>query len=103
MRGFKLMLLLALTACSHRSPGNSERAREELAGLQQRIAVLKSSSQQEIAPDSDRCRKQKAVSEEICHCADRICVLSEELGEASACTKAREDCRQSRASAESCL
>jgi hypothetical protein len=100
VRGFTLMLILALTACAHRPPGSP---REELAGLEQRIAVLKSSSQQELASDPDRCRKQRAVADEICHCAGRICILSEDLGEAAACTKAREDCRQARANAESCL
>jgi hypothetical protein len=106
VRSAPLLLLLALTACAGAKPSsaNAGTSREELAGLQQRIALLNRSSQ-EIASDPDRCRKMGAVAEEVCHCADRICVLARDLAEDAAqraCVNAGETCRQFRANAESC-
>jgi hypothetical protein len=102
------MLLLGLASCSagyRRTPPNGEEPHEELANLQKRIVVLRYSLQMESTSDPERCRKMGTIAAEICRCADRICVLAEDLAEDAArlaCAQAREDCQRSRSNADSC-
>ena len=54
---------------------------------------------------SNRCRDIDAVAGEICHAADRICVLAGQLADDDArsrCVSAREDCRRARALGNGC-
>jgi hypothetical protein len=50
-----------------------------------------------------RCRDIAATSDEICHAAERICVLVGQLGaDAARCAAAREDCRRAQDLAHGC-
>jgi hypothetical protein len=107
VKGALLVLLLSIAACVRLRPvrTDAEDARNGMASLQQRIAVLRESSQLEVATDPDRCRKRGAVADEICHCADRICALAEDLADDAAhraCAQAREDCQRARSNADAC-
>jgi hypothetical protein len=54
---------------------------------------------------SSHCRDVKAVAGEICHAADRICVLADQLADDDArwrCTQARLDCRRARYLGDDC-
>ena len=112
MKRAALVLSVALAGCaSARRETAEERLLkaptpyEEIAVLRRAIATLRNFSTPQATSDPDRCPKMRTVAAEICGCADRICVLAEQLAEDDArrsCKQARTDCERARSEAEAC-